>query len=186
MDNQILLCDSPASKSKLTSQEDLLFFLRCATKNLGPIIIYVIDKCVVLGNSTINIQFSSLAELNEMLLKCDTIKRNANGEIKTYDMSLPNICMSVVKDMGKNQELQMKALQAFACFMSTAQDSYVAARNKFETKFQFLEAKVSFLADCLMMDIENLKNNQIYQQQVTCLFVLFVCLFVCLFIRWII
>ena len=138
--------------------------------------IYVIDKCIVIGNSTISIQFSSLTELNELLLKCDTIKRNANGELKTYDMSLPNICVSVVKDMGKNQELQMKALQSFAYYMSTAQDSYLEAKNNFETKFKVLEAKVSFLADCLMIDIENLNGSQIYQPQV----ILFVYLFICL------
>ena len=142
--------------------------------------IYVIDKCIVIGNSTISIQFSSLTELNELLLKCDTIKRNANGELKTYDMSLPNICVSVVKDMGKNQELQMKALQSFAYYMSTAQDSYLEAKNNFETKFKVLEAKVSFLADCLMIDIENLNGSQIYQPQVI-LSVYVVYLFVYLF-----
>ena len=130
--------------------------------------------------------------------KCDTVKRNVNGHIKTEDMSLPNICVSVVKDMGKNQELQMKALQSFAYFMTTSQDSYEAAKNRFETNFRVLEAKVSFLADSVLMDLETLKCDQQYKQQVNknnnnnnnnnnnsriyFILMLFVCSFVCLFV----
>ena len=132
--------------------------------------IYILDKNVVLGNATINIQFESLSELNDILTKCDTSKRNVNGELKTYDMSLPGICVSVIKDMGKNQELQMKALQAFAYFTTTAQDSYEGAKNRFHTKFGVLEAKVSFLSDCLHMDLESLKNVDQYRQQVNICF----------------
>ena len=183
-ENQILLCDSPASKSKLRTQEDLIFFLRCSSKTLGPIIIYVIDKSIITGNSTLNIQFPSLSELNDLLSKCDTVKRNVNGQLKTQDMSLPNVCVSVVKDMGKNQEFQMKALQAFAYFMGTSQESYEVAKNRFETNFKVLEAKVSFLADSVLMDLETLKSNQQYSQQVNNnnMLLCLICLFICLFI----
>ena len=164
-----------------------MFFLRCATKNLGPIIIYVIDKYVIVGNTTVSIQFSSLTELNDLLLKCDSIKRNADGDLKSYDMSLPNICVSVVKDLGKNQELLLKALHAFAYFVTTAQDRYFEAKNNFETNFKVLEAKVSFLADCLVMDIDSLNYSETCQIQVSLVFVclsvcLFGCLSICLFI----